>query len=101
MAARLNPKTAQFVREKIQATQLVNLLQKEALGKVQLKDGQRDSARYLLNHAIGMAPQANDVTINGQIAHNDITDKPISAEQWAATAEDYMGTATRPAEAPN
>lgn len=33
MAARLNPRHQQFVRDKIQATQLVNVLQNHALGK--------------------------------------------------------------------
>lgn len=52
MAARLNPRNQQSVRDKIQATQLVKRLQDEALGKIQMTDGQRDSAKFLLSRCI-------------------------------------------------
>lgn len=105
MAARLNPRTCQQVREKIQVGQLIKVVENAALGKRKTKITplQLDAAKYLLNQAIGMAPQANDVTINGQIAHNDISDKPISAEQWARQAADTdsLGATAGAAEAIN
>lgn len=52
MAARLNPRNQQSVRDKIQATQLVKRLQDEALGKIEMTDGQRDSAKFLLTRCI-------------------------------------------------
>ncbi len=52
MAARLNPRNQQSVRDKIQATQLVKRLQDEALGKLEMTDGQRDSAKFLLSRCI-------------------------------------------------
>lgn len=53
---RLNRRHQDMVRSKIQASQLVNRLQDEALGKIELTDGQRDSAKYLLHKILGNAP---------------------------------------------
>ena len=86
MAARLNPKTQLSVRERIQATQIAKLLQAEALGKKVLKPGQRTSAIYLLNQALGMPPQMTDVQLTGNLVHNDISDKPLTIDQWATEA---------------
>ncbi len=57
MAARLNRRHSDMVRDKIQATQLIKRLQDEALGELQLTDGQRDSAKFLISKAIGNPPQ--------------------------------------------
>lgn len=57
MAARLNPKNQKSVREKIQASQLVNSLQNHVLGKNKLSSTQVNSAKYLIDQAIGKAPQ--------------------------------------------
>jgi hypothetical protein len=56
MAARLNPRHQEMVRAKIKASHLIRVLQDEAMGKTQLADGQRDSAKYLLNKTISNAP---------------------------------------------
>jgi len=48
MAARLNPKTSDEVRAKIQAVQLVNVVQNHALGKKILKDQSRIAAAKIL-----------------------------------------------------
>jgi hypothetical protein len=52
MAARLNPKNQQSVREKIQTTQLVKRLQDDALGLIEMTDGQRDSAKFLVGRCL-------------------------------------------------
>ncbi len=57
MAARLNPRHQQSVRDKIQASQLVNSLQNHVFGKVELSATQVNSAKYLIDQAIGKAPQ--------------------------------------------
>jgi hypothetical protein len=91
MAARLNPKNQLSVREKIQATQLVNLLQNEALGTgAELSAGRRESAKYLISQAIGMPPQMSEVNFKGEMEVNEITDKAVTAEEWAAMANDYQ-----------
>lgn len=45
-----------MVRQKIQATKLVQRLQDEAFGLIALSDGSRDSAKFLLNKSISNAP---------------------------------------------
>lgn len=52
MAKRLQPRHQEEIRRKIQASQLINRLQDEALGKVELTDGQRESARFLLTRVL-------------------------------------------------
>lgn len=60
MAARLNPRNQQSVRDKIQATQLVKRLQDEALGLIEMTDGQRDSAKFLLSRCISPPTPRDD-----------------------------------------
>ena len=45
-----------MVRSKIRAIRLIRILQDEAEGKSELADGQRDSAKFLLNKSISNAP---------------------------------------------
>jgi hypothetical protein len=56
MAARLNARHQEMVRSKIRAIRLIRILQDEAEGKSKLADGQRDSAKFLLNKSISNAP---------------------------------------------
>ena len=56
MAARLNNRHQDMVRQKIQAAKLINLLQEEAFGQRTLSDGSRDSAKFLLNKTLSNAP---------------------------------------------
>lgn len=58
MAARLNNRHQQMVRDKIQVSQLINRLEKHVDGEVELKATQVDAAKYLISQAIG-APAAN------------------------------------------
>ena len=64
MAARLNNRHQQSVKDKIQASQLVNLLQKHALDGTDLLPTRIDAAKFLLNKMISNAPQ--DVNVGGQ-----------------------------------
>ena len=86
MAARKRTWTPQIVRERIRVGMLLKVMQDEALGKTELKAGQRESAKYLLSQGIGMPPQMTDVTFNGKMQVNDISDKPLTTEEWAAQA---------------
>ena len=56
MPVRLNRRHQDMVRSKIQASQLIRVLQEEALGERTLSDGQRDSAKYLVHKILGNAP---------------------------------------------
>ena len=64
MAARLNNRHQDMVRAKIQASQLVRVLQDEAMGRTVLADGQRESAKYLLNKSLSNAPETKDLNLN-------------------------------------
>lgn len=56
MAARLRPRHQEEVKAKIQASQLVNLLQDHALKGKQLDTTRVDSAKFLLNKLLSNAP---------------------------------------------
>lgn len=56
VGVRLNRRHQDMVRSKIQASQLINRLQAEALGELELTDGQRDSAKFLVHKILGNAP---------------------------------------------
>jgi len=68
MAARLNNRHQESVRAKIQASHLVRVLQDEALGRTELADGQRESAKFLLNKSLGNPPEQKDVNLTGDIS---------------------------------
>lgn len=63
MAARLNNRHQQMVRDKIQVSQLINRLEKHIDGAVDLKPTQVDAAKFLINQAIGSP--ASSTTISG------------------------------------
>ncbi len=76
-----------MVRDKIQASQLINRLQHEALGELELTDGQRDSAKFLISKAIGNPPQEilseHDGKVIVEIRHQGVptvAEAPDSAE---------------------
>jgi hypothetical protein len=56
MAARLNPRHQEMVRAKIQTSQLIRVLQEEGMGKTELRDGQRESAKFLINKSMSNPP---------------------------------------------
>lgn len=62
MAARLNARHDDEARKKIQTSQLINRLQGEALGEIELKDGQRKAIEILLRKSL---PDLSAVTLTG------------------------------------
>ena len=56
MAERLRKHHQDDVRRKIQVSQLINVLQDNALGKTEITDGRRQSAKILLDKSISNAP---------------------------------------------
>jgi len=64
MAARLNPRHQDFVRNKIQGSQLVNRLQDHVLKEVEMSKTQVMAAKILLDKLISNAPTENIVTGN-------------------------------------
>lgn len=63
MAARLNPRHQDFVRAKIQASQLINVLQDHVLGKRELSQSQIKAADVLLRKSL---PDLSQVAMTGE-----------------------------------
>lgn len=63
MAARLNPRHQDMVRDKIQASQLINRLTEHALGQIDLEPTQVKAIEILLKKSI---PDLSAVSISGQ-----------------------------------
>lgn len=53
MAARINRRHQDMIREKIRVSQLINSLQNHVDGENDLKSTQVDAAKYLISQAIG------------------------------------------------
>jgi hypothetical protein len=68
MAARLNNRHQQMVKDKIQASQLINRLQNHANGEIEMSSTQVDAAKFLLNKVISNAPVEIDANIDGELA---------------------------------
>ena len=69
MAARLNPRHQQAVREKIRASQLVNALEKHVLGKKKMQSTQVAAALGLLKKCVPDLSQVSGVGDEGEIVH--------------------------------
>lgn len=67
MAKRLNPRHQEMVRLKIKTSQLLNRLQDEALGKIDLTDGQRESAKFLVNKSLSNPPEDKNLNVDGRL----------------------------------
>lgn len=65
MAARLRAHHQEDVRQKIQASQIINRLQDYFNGNVELSQGQIQSAKILLDKSVSNAP--TEVAASGEI----------------------------------
>jgi flagellar biosynthesis/type III secretory pathway M-ring protein FliF/YscJ len=63
MAARLNKRHQDFVREKIKASQLVNRLTDHAFGEIELSTSQIRAIEILLNKSV---PNLSNVALTGE-----------------------------------
>ncbi len=61
MAARLNPRHSETVRAKIQASVLIDRLQKHAEGKLEMTDSQIKAAQTLLDRSVPKLSQIQHV----------------------------------------
>ena len=78
MAAKLNPRHSQMVRDKIQATELINVLQNHALGLTEeIKPTRLKAIEILLKKSI---PDLQSVELSGDpeapVVHKVITGVP-------------------------
>lgn len=67
MARRLNAQHSETCKARIKVSQLLNLLNKEGLGKVELKQGQRASAMFLVNKIMPNPPEDKNVNVDGEL----------------------------------
>lgn len=66
MAARKNLSHDAKTREKIQTSQLINRLNKDANGEIELTSGQRKSIEILLKKSL---PDLSSITFEGDMTH--------------------------------
>jgi hypothetical protein len=83
MAARLNPRHAEMVREKIRASQLVNRLEDHALGEAEMSATQVSAALGLLKKVV---PDLSAQQISGD------ADNPLAVQ--ASVTVEYVDPAT-------
>lgn len=67
MAARLNPRHQDMVRQKIQASQLINRLQGHVDGDIELTATQIQAAKILLDKSVSNAPTITDAHVTGEM----------------------------------
>jgi hypothetical protein len=67
MAKRLNPMHQEMVRAKIQTTKLLKVLEDDAFGVIVLRDGARDSAKFLINKSMANPPEEKNVKVDGTV----------------------------------
>lgn len=92
--------TPDLVRQRIQTTKLAQRLQNHVFGKCEMTTTQVRAAEILLARTLPTLTQT-DLNVDGQLGTFDVTDKPLSATEWAAQAEDYLGATGGTAKATN
>ena len=86
MAVRKNLSHPDKVRERIRTTQLVRRLTKHVLGKIDMAPTQVTAALGLLKKTL---PDLSAVEHSGEIKQRDITDQPLSADEWSRTYAEH------------
>jgi hypothetical protein len=79
MAARLNPRHQEMVRDKIQASQLINRLESHALGEIELSQTQIRAIEILLKKTL---PDLSSVELTGD------PENPVSIQEIGIRAVD-------------
>ena len=79
MATRLNNRHQESVKAKIQASQLINRVQKHALGELELTPTQLDANKFLINKIISNAPTEQYTEFRGELGINKIEIEVVKA----------------------
>lgn len=66
-------------------------------GNREMSSTQVGAAQFLINQSIGSPPQMTDVNFAGKLETNDISEKPLTPQEWADQANS-VGTDARAAE---
>jgi hypothetical protein len=84
------------VRERIQTSQLVNRLRDHALGKTNMSATQVRAAEILLRKTV---PDLTSMEFSGEVGvRNDVSDEPMSVDEWNKRYADSLETPARSAE---
>jgi hypothetical protein len=100
MAARNRTWTPEVVRQKIRTSMIAKRLQNHIFGKCSMSQTQVRAAEILLARTLPTLSQT-DLNIEGELGISDISDKPLSADEWAASAQDHLATASGTTKAPH
>jgi hypothetical protein len=73
MAARLNPRHQQFVRDKIQADKIIIALQRHVDGEYEMTPTQIQAAKILLDKSVSNAPTDINATLQGGVTIQVVT----------------------------
>lgn len=92
--------TPEIVRQRIQTTKLTQRLEKHALGKVEMSATQVRAAEVLLARTLPTLTQT-DLSIEGTLGIADISDRPLTTDEWNASASDHLEAAAGTAKAPH
>ena len=99
MATRLNKRHSETCRQRIKTSQLINRLQKHALGKLtkEMTDSQRDAAKFLVSQSMSKPAQTiiQDITTRNA---NELSDGELAdiATGGSAGAKSEKGSSKRP-----
>jgi hypothetical protein len=67
MAARKDSLHSERVRQRIKLSQLVTRLEKNSLGEIEMTQPQIDSAKFLVNKAMGNPPELKKLEHSGEL----------------------------------
>jgi len=98
MAARKNLSHPDKVRQRIRTSQLVVRLTKHVLGKVEMSPTQVTAALGLLKKTL---PDMSAIEHSGEIKQRDISDAPLSADEWEKQYAGDLEATSRPPESVN
>ena len=87
MAARLRKNHQDDVRLKIKVSQIINRLQDNLEGLIELNSGQIQSAKILLDKSMSNAPTITDnqTELSGTVNHIVAKRPKLTREEWLAT----------------
>lgn len=76
------PWTPEKVRERIKTSVIADRLMKHVLGQIEMSPTQISAALGLLRKVLPDLA-VTDLNIDGELRNRDVTDKPLTEEQWA------------------
>ena len=79
---------------------IAHRLQKHILGKCDMSQTQVTAALGLLRKTLPDLSQT-DLNVEGELGTYDISDKPLTSDEWAASAQDHLAPTSGPAKAVN